>query len=100
RFTALADRVRYPAGGLSREHLVEIRRMKARVESERMPRGADPRAHTKLGRGSLSDVEWVVQVLQLRHGAAVPGLRTHRTLPALAAARDAGLVTVPDATAL
>jgi glutamate-ammonia-ligase adenylyltransferase len=100
RFLALADRVRYPAGGLTREQVVEIRRIKARVEAERLPRGADPRTHTKLGRGGLADVEWAVQLLQLRHGAAVPGLRTAATLPALAAAREAGLVGGADAAAL
>jgi glutamate-ammonia-ligase adenylyltransferase len=100
RFAGLADRVRYPAGGLTRQQVVEIRRIKARVESERLPRGADPRAHTKLGRGGLADVEWAVQLLQLRHGAAVPGLRTPRTLDALAAAGQAGLVAAADAAAL
>ncbi|MPZ25225.1 MAG: bifunctional [glutamine synthetase] adenylyltransferase/[glutamine synthetase]-adenylyl-L-tyrosine phosphorylase [Micromonosporaceae bacterium] len=100
RFLALADRIRYPADGLSREQVVEIRRIKARVEAERLPRGADPRTHTKLGRGGLADVEWTVQLLQLRHGHAVAGLRTPRTLPALAAARSAGLVTAADAEAL
>jgi glutamate-ammonia-ligase adenylyltransferase len=100
RFLALADRVRYPAGGLSRAQLVEIRRIKARVESERLPQGADPRTHTKLGRGGLSDVEWAVQLLQLRHGAVVPALRTTRTLAALSAAREAGLMPAADAAAL
>jgi [glutamine synthetase] adenylyltransferase / [glutamine synthetase]-adenylyl-L-tyrosine phosphorylase len=99
-FLAMADRVRYPLGGLSREEVVEIRRIKARVESERLPRGADPLTHTKLGRGGLSDVEWAVQLLQLRHGHAVPGLRSTRTLEALAAAGDAGLVDAPDAAAM
>ena len=45
----------------------EIRRLKARMETERLPRGADPTPHTKLGRGGLSDVEWTVQLLQLQH---------------------------------
>jgi [glutamine synthetase] adenylyltransferase / [glutamine synthetase]-adenylyl-L-tyrosine phosphorylase len=100
RFMALADRYRYPARGLSREQVVEIRRIKARVEAERLPRGADPRTHTKLGRGGLADVEWTVQLLQLRHGHALPGLRTPRTLPALDAAGKAGLVSAADASAL
>lgn len=100
RFLALADRIRYPADGLRREQVVEIRRIKARVETERLPRGADPRAHTKLGRGGLADVEWTVQLLQLRHGHAVAGLRTPGTLAALAAAGSAGLVTAADAHAL
>src|SRR6185437_1673207 len=54
----------------------------------------------KLGPGGLSDVEWTVQLLQLRHGHAVPRLRTTRTLDALAAAVEAGHVTPGDAAAL
>lgn len=100
RFLAMADRVRYPAGGLTREQITEIRRIKARVESERLPRGADPATHTKLGRGGLADVEWAVQLLQLRHADRVPELRGTRTLDALHAARDAGLVAQGDAAAL
>ncbi|MGA3564030.1 bifunctional [glutamine synthetase] adenylyltransferase/[glutamine synthetase]-adenylyl-L-tyrosine phosphorylase [Melissospora conviva] len=99
-FEAMADRIRYPQGGLSREQIVEIRRIKARVETERMPRGADPMTHTKLGRGALADVEWAVQLLQLRHAAEIPQLRGTRTLDALAAARDAGLVDPVDAAAM
>jgi [glutamine synthetase] adenylyltransferase / [glutamine synthetase]-adenylyl-L-tyrosine phosphorylase len=45
-----------------------IRRMKARIERERIPSGEDPEFHLKLGRGSLSDVEFTVQLLQLQHG--------------------------------
>jgi glutamate-ammonia-ligase adenylyltransferase len=100
RFLALADHVRYPAGGLTREQVIEIRRIKARVESERLPRGADPTTHTKLGRGGLADVEWTVQLLQLRHGHAVAGLRTTRTLDALRAAADADLIGRADVVAL
>ena len=55
---------------------MEIRRIKARVDTERLPRGADPAMHAKLGRGALTDVEWAVQLLQLRHGYEVEGLRT------------------------
>ncbi|WP_436522350.1 bifunctional [glutamine synthetase] adenylyltransferase/[glutamine synthetase]-adenylyl-L-tyrosine phosphorylase [Actinoplanes sp. HUAS TT8] len=96
-FEALADTKRYPVEGLSREQVVEIRRIKARVETERMPRGADPNTHTKLGRGGLADVEWAVQLLQLRHAHEVPGLRCTKTLEALDAAREAELVTPADA---
>ncbi|WP_434741105.1 bifunctional [glutamine synthetase] adenylyltransferase/[glutamine synthetase]-adenylyl-L-tyrosine phosphorylase [Micromonospora sp. SH-82] len=99
-FERMVDPVRYPDGGLTREQVVEIRRIKARVEQERLPRGADPATHTKLGRGGLADVEWAVQLLQLRHAGADPSLRGTRTLDALAAARDAGLVDEADATAM
>ncbi|HEV7741990.1 MAG TPA: bifunctional [glutamine synthetase] adenylyltransferase/[glutamine synthetase]-adenylyl-L-tyrosine phosphorylase [Pseudolysinimonas sp.] len=95
-FATLADEIRYPASiGLA--EIREIKRIKARVEAERLPQGADPARHLKLGRGSLSDVEWFVQLLQLQHGAAEPGLRTTSTLDALAAAAASGLVSEADA---
>lgn len=91
-FMALADEVRYPAE-FGEADAREVRRIKARVESERLPQAADPARHLKLGRGSLSDVEWFVQLLQLQHAARVPALRTPSTLRALAAAADAELIT-------
>ncbi|MFD9793962.1 bifunctional [glutamine synthetase] adenylyltransferase/[glutamine synthetase]-adenylyl-L-tyrosine phosphorylase [Streptomyces sp. NPDC059070] len=97
RFTELIDPLRYPAEGLGEDAVREIRRLKARMESERLPRGADPTLHTKLGRGGLSDVEWTVQLLQMRHGWAEPGLRTTRTREALSAAHSAGLIATEDA---
>ncbi|MEU6475548.1 bifunctional [glutamine synthetase] adenylyltransferase/[glutamine synthetase]-adenylyl-L-tyrosine phosphorylase [Streptomyces sp. NPDC047017] len=100
RFTELADPLRYPAGGLGEDAVREIRRLKARMEAERLPRGADPKLHTKLGPGGLSDVEWTVQLLQLRHGAQVAALRTTRTRAALGAALAAGLVGEEDAAVL
>jgi [glutamine synthetase] adenylyltransferase / [glutamine synthetase]-adenylyl-L-tyrosine phosphorylase len=99
-FTAMADEFRYPAGGISEPFLREIRRIKARMEAERMPRGVDPALHLKLGPGGLTDVEWVAQLLQLRHARAMPGLRTTRTIAALHAARDEGLIDAADADAL
>jgi glutamate-ammonia-ligase adenylyltransferase len=99
-FIALADQFRYPEGGLSDASVTEIRRIKARVEAERIPRGTDRALHLKLGPGGLSDVEWTVQLLQLRFGHAVPALRTTRTLEALDAAVDAGLIPPADAAAL
>ena len=99
-FIALADPFRYPAGGLGDPAVREIRRIKARIEAERIPRGTDRALHLKLGPGGLSDVEWTVQLLQLQHGHAVAGLRTTRTLAALEAAVQAGLVSADDAAAL
>jgi glutamate-ammonia-ligase adenylyltransferase len=94
------DRIRYPAGGLGKAQVHEIRLLKARMEAERMPRGSDPRRHVKLGPGGLSDVEWVVQLLQLQHAATVPALRTTGTLEALDAAEEADLIGLDDADAL
>ena len=96
RFMALADEVRYPARPAVQD-LREIKRIKARVENERLPQGVDRARHLKLGPGGLSDVEWLVQVLQHEHAHDVPALRTTSTLEALEAARAAGLV--PDGAA-
>ena len=96
RFVALVDPLRYPAGGAEAHVVREVRRLKARMEAERLPRGVDPSRHLKLGRGGLSDVEWTAQLLQLQHGFEVEGLRTTSTLGALAAARDAGLLDEAD----
>jgi glutamate-ammonia-ligase adenylyltransferase len=96
-FVALIDPLRYPEGGIADTDVREIRRLKARMEAERLPRGADPGLHTKLGRGGLSDVEWVAQLLALRHGHDVPALRTTRTVPALVGAVQAGLLDQEDA---
>jgi [glutamine synthetase] adenylyltransferase / [glutamine synthetase]-adenylyl-L-tyrosine phosphorylase len=100
RFTALIEPLRWPEGGLSGRGVQEVRRIKARVDAERLPRGADPATHTKLGRGGLADVEWTVQLLQMRHAADVPELRTTSTLTALEAAARADLVAEDDAEVL
>ncbi|WP_371796358.1 bifunctional [glutamine synthetase] adenylyltransferase/[glutamine synthetase]-adenylyl-L-tyrosine phosphorylase [Streptomyces sp. NBC_01718] len=99
-FIELIAPLRYPMEGLGEDAVREIRRLKARMESERMPRGADPTLHTKLGRGGLSDVEWTVQLMQMQHGWAEPGLRTTRTREALAAACAAELIPGEDAQTL
>ncbi|OLF08982.1 bifunctional glutamine-synthetase adenylyltransferase/deadenyltransferase [Actinophytocola xinjiangensis] len=100
RFIEMIDPLRYPDGGLDAERIREIRRIKARVDTERLPRGADPVLHTKLGRGGLADVEWTLQLLQLRHAFEVPALRTTSTVDGLGAAAAAGLVEEADAAAL
>ncbi|OJV76463.1 MAG: bifunctional glutamine-synthetase adenylyltransferase/deadenyltransferase [Cellulomonas sp. 73-92] len=100
RFVALVDPVRYPAGGLAAADVREVRRIKARVEAERLPRGTDPARHLKLGRGGISDVEWTAQLLQLQHAGAVEALRTTSTLDALVAATEAGLLDADDAAVL
>ena len=66
--------------------------MKARVESERLPRNADPSRHVKLGRGGMTDVEWTAQILALEHGHEIEGLRTPQTLDQLEAAAQADLL--------
>ena len=99
-FVRLVDPLRYPAGGLPAQAVREIRRIMARVESERLPRGVNPKQHLKLGPGGLADVEWTVQLLQLQHAHAVPGLRTPGTIEGLRQAGKAGLVDPADVALL
>lgn len=95
-FIALADQIRYPAT-FGEAETREVRRIKARVEAERLPRGADPKRHLKLGPGGISDVEWLVQLLQLRGASQHPELRTVSTVGALRAATELDLLTPDDA---
>jgi glutamate-ammonia-ligase adenylyltransferase len=77
-----------------------VREMKVRIEQERIPPDEDPGYHMKLGRGGLADVEWAVQLLQLRHRAAEPGILEPGTLPALRALGASGLLGQQDAAVL
>jgi glutamate-ammonia-ligase adenylyltransferase len=99
-FMALVNPLRYPAAGLSAADVAEVRRIKARVDAERLPRGADPASHLKLGRGGLADVEWTSQLLQMRFAHDHPALRTEQTLVALEAAVAENLLGPADASAL
>ncbi|WP_296537740.1 bifunctional [glutamine synthetase] adenylyltransferase/[glutamine synthetase]-adenylyl-L-tyrosine phosphorylase [uncultured Actinomyces sp.] len=96
RFEKLINPLRWAEDGLSSQDLREIRRIKARVETERLPRGVDPARHLKLGPGGLSDVEWSAQVLQLAYAGRTPELRTTSTIGALQAAVRAGLLSADD----
>jgi glutamate-ammonia-ligase adenylyltransferase len=100
RFLDLISPIRWPREGLSPAQIREIRTLKARMEAERLPRGADPKSHFKLGKGGLSDVEWSAQLVQLEHAHQHPELRTTSTLQALAAAESLGLIDSGDASDL
>jgi len=91
-FLHMIDDIRYPEGGVSADAVREIRRIKARVDAERLPRGADPATHTKLGRGGLADVEWTVQLMQLRYAHEYPSLHRTPTLETLDAIAEAELL--------
>ena len=90
---ASVQTVRYPSGGLSAAQVTEIRRLKSRMEAERIPHGVPRARHLKLGKGGLTDVEWVVQLLQLQHAHEYPELRTTDTLETLEVLRTLRLVT-------
>jgi glutamate-ammonia-ligase adenylyltransferase len=95
------------------DRLAEVRWMKARVERERAGTRTQPlvrrrrsltasvrtdeRVDVKLGPGGLSDVEWTVQLLQLRHGGTHPALRVPGARAALDALRGEGLIGEDDA---
>jgi glutamate-ammonia-ligase adenylyltransferase len=100
KFIKGINKTRYPENGVSEDNLREMRRIKARMESERLPRGADVNLNTKLGRGGLSDVEWVVQLLQMQHGSKDESLRITATLPALRACVKANKISESDAKSL
>ncbi|MFP4233820.1 MAG: bifunctional [glutamine synthetase] adenylyltransferase/[glutamine synthetase]-adenylyl-L-tyrosine phosphorylase [Nitriliruptoraceae bacterium] len=78
--------------------VVPMRRMKARLEKERIPRRIPPERHLKLGPGGLSDVEWTVQLSLQLHGGRDPGLRTPSTMAAIDLLQDAGVLEHRDAT--
>ncbi len=94
----VADRARYPVL-FGADAAGEVRRLKRRIEAERVP-AATRHRHLKLGPGGLSDVEWTVQLLQLRHAHQLPQLRVTGTLEALGAAEHAGLIGGHDAAVL
>ena len=77
------------------DHAREVRRLKARIERERIPAGEDPEFHLKLGKGAMADVEWTAQLIQLRTGVRAPG-----TIAALAALEAEGALSAGDAEVL
>ncbi len=99
RFESAIASVRYPSE-VTPAALKQMRTLKARMEAERLPRGIDPRRHLKLGPGGLSDVEWTVQLMQLRHAKKHSHLQTTETLGAIAAALDVGALSEHDSRAL
>lgn len=100
RFLHGIDRFRYPDEGVDGKIVREVRRMKARVDNERLPRGANRRTHVKLGSGALTDIEWTVQLLTFQHAHEVPALHNTSTLQCLDAIEEAGIIPAEDVAAL
>lgn len=92
RFLTMIDRFRYPEEGASASDIREIRRMKARIDDERLPRGADRTTHTKLGRGALTDIEWTVQLLTMMHAHEHAELHNTSTLATLDVIADKEII--------
>jgi glutamate-ammonia-ligase adenylyltransferase len=88
RFVLAAEDAAY-AETLPLERVAEIRRMRVRMEEERVRPPDARRFHFKLGHGGLADVQFAVELSQLRHGFDRPDVRSRHTLEALEAlARD------------
>ena len=100
KFIELINPLRYPTGGLTPDALRDIRRIKARVEAERLPRGVDPALHVKLGPGAISDVEWTVQLIQLQEAARLAPMQNTATLATASRMAGLGLVTEDEAQRL
>jgi len=98
-FINLINPIRY-GRALDEQEIKEIRKIKARVESERLPRGADPSRHLKLGRGSLSDVEWLVQFFQLQYAQDHESLRTTTTREGLKALAELKILSKTESKTL
>ena len=68
-----------------------VRGMKQKIE-EGLKKKGRTWGEVKLGQGSIRDVEFVVQYLQLVHGAKEPGVRSFNTLDALVRLADCGFL--------
>ncbi|WP_422118404.1 bifunctional [glutamine synthetase] adenylyltransferase/[glutamine synthetase]-adenylyl-L-tyrosine phosphorylase [Gardnerella sp. DNF00550] len=96
----VVNELRYAANPLSESQLAEIRKLKARMEAERLPRGVSRDRHLKLGRGGLSDVEWTVQLMQLQYASKYESLQVVGTMQALKALQSKHFISDEDAEVL
>ncbi|MBI3941801.1 MAG: glutamine synthetase adenylyltransferase [Chloroflexi bacterium] len=69
----------------------DIRTMKQRIETQ-LRRQGRAWGEVKLGEGSIRDVEFITQFLQLIHGGRYPEVRNHNTLNALGRLVAAGFL--------
>jgi len=84
RFLSNAADFAYPEH-LSFERVAAIRRMRVRMEEERVRPPDARRFHFKLGYGALADVQFAVELDLMRHGFERPDIRRTHTLEALEA---------------
>ncbi|HEX6331649.1 MAG TPA: hypothetical protein VF129_10245 [Actinomycetota bacterium] len=99
RFCSFAADFAYPEY-LPIERVGEIRKMRERIERERVRPPEATRFHFKLGYGSLADVQFAVELSVMRHGGAHPEVRTPRTLEAIEALAELRLIEDSSALAL
>jgi [glutamine synthetase] adenylyltransferase / [glutamine synthetase]-adenylyl-L-tyrosine phosphorylase len=99
-FLEVINPLRWPSNGMPEAEIREVRLLKARMEAERLPKGANPALHLKLGKGGLSDVEWVAQLIQLRFAGSHAALQKTSTIETLQAAVELAIITQADAAVL
>jgi len=69
----------------------EIYHLRARMEKE-LAREDENRLNLKTGRGGIVDIEFLVQMLQLKFGGSYKSVRKQNTLEALYGLRESGLI--------
>jgi glutamate-ammonia-ligase adenylyltransferase len=99
RFCSFAQDFAFP-DYLPVERIGEIRRMRERIERERVKPPEAAKFHLKLGRGSLADVQFAVELSLMRFGGSHPEVRTPRTLEAIERLAEARLIEETVAFAL
>lgn len=99
RFLGAAEELAYPEM-LSFDRVAEIRRMRVRLEEERVRPADARRFHLKLGHGGLADVTFAVELSLMRYGREHPTVRHRHTLEAIEGLAAAGLVEGSVAVAL
>ena len=96
QFTRLIAPHVYP-DTLNPDAIRSIRTMKARIEQERLGPGEDPDFHLKLGKGGMNDIEFLIQLLQMRFGGPNQDLRVSGTEAALEVLAATGHLSSPAA---
>lgn len=99
RFESLASDFAYPEE-LPAAWVAAIRRMRVRMERERVRPPEATRFAFKLGYGGLADVQFAVELALMRHGGGRPEVRGRRTLEAIEALAEARLMEDSVALAL
>jgi glutamate-ammonia-ligase adenylyltransferase len=84
---------------LSASGVAEIAAMRARMENE-IGTENHQRLNLKQGRGGLVDVEFITQMMALRHGHEFPQLRRRHTVQLIHAMAETGLIEHHDAASL
>lgn len=91
---ALFEQIAY-GGEIDAAGVAEIDRLRGRMEQE-LARESSERFNIKTGRGGIVDIEFLVQMLQLRYGQRYSALRQRATLPALAALHETAVLPAED----